>query len=156
MLDRVQKNSSVLVHFILKLADGSTADSTYAQGKPALFRLGDRSLSEALEQHLLGLQVGDKRTFTLPTESAFGHTDPALIQHFSPRDFSQTGIPNVGTIMLFSAINGSEMPGIVREVTAESIKVDFNHPLAEQSIHFTIEVLEIKATEEKCHADIAG
>ena len=65
MSKSVQSNSAVLVHFTLKLDDGSTAESTRNNGKPALFRLGDTSLSEGLEQHLLGLKEGDKTTFSL-------------------------------------------------------------------------------------------
>jgi FKBP-type peptidyl-prolyl cis-trans isomerase SlpA len=40
MSKSVQSNSAVLVHFTLKLEDGSTAESTRNNGKPALFRLG--------------------------------------------------------------------------------------------------------------------
>lgn len=50
--------AAVLVHFTLKLDDGTTAESTRNNGKPALFRLGDASLSEGLEQHLLGAESG--------------------------------------------------------------------------------------------------
>jgi FKBP-type peptidyl-prolyl cis-trans isomerase SlpA len=62
MSKSVQSNSAVLVHFTLKLDDGSTAESTRNNGKPALFRLGDTSLSEGLEQ-LLGLKEGEKKPF---------------------------------------------------------------------------------------------
>lgn len=54
MSKSVQSNSAILVHFTLKLDDGSTAESTRNNGKPALFRLGDTSLSEGLEQQLKG------------------------------------------------------------------------------------------------------
>ena len=101
MSESVQSNSAVLVHFTLKLDDGTTAESTRNNGKPALFRLGDASLSEGLEQHLLGLKVGDKTTFSLEPDAAFGVPSPDLIT------------------------------------------VDFNHPLAGQTVHFDIEVLEI-------------
>ena len=63
MSKSVQSNSAVLVHFTLKLDDGSTAESTRNNGKPALFRLGDTSLSEGLEQQLLGLKEGEKKPF---------------------------------------------------------------------------------------------
>lgn len=63
MSKSVQSNSAILVHFTLKLDDGSTAESTRNNGKPALFRLGDTSLSEGLEQQLLGLKEGEKRYF---------------------------------------------------------------------------------------------
>ena len=61
MSKSVQSNSAVLVHFTLKLDDGSTAESTRNNGKPALFRLGDTSLSEGLEQQLLGRKEGEKQ-----------------------------------------------------------------------------------------------
>ncbi|CNG75954.1 FKBP-type peptidyl-prolyl cis-trans isomerase [Yersinia kristensenii] len=152
----VQDKSAVLVHFTLKLEDGSTAESTHIHGRPALFRLGDNSLSDALEQQLIGLKVGDKHTFTLQPEDAFGLESPDLIQYFTQRDFAQTGIPDAGTIMLFTSRDGSEMPGVVREVAEESITVDFNHPLAGHVVSFDIEVLEIDPQQEAMHADIAG
>ncbi|MEQ1976227.1 FKBP-type peptidyl-prolyl cis-trans isomerase [Xenorhabdus sp. SGI240] len=153
---QVQTHSAVLLHFTLKLDDGSIADSTYNQGKPALFRLGDGSLSAPLEEQLLGLKIGDKHQFTLAGETIFGKHHPDLVQYFTPRDFSDAGIPEVGTIMLFTAMNGSEMPGFIKDVAEGSITVDFNHPLAEQNITFEIEVLEIDPQLEENHANIAG
>lgn len=70
MSKSVQSNSAVLVHFTLKLDDGSTAESTRNNGKPALFRLGDTSLSEGLEQQLLGLKEGEKKAFSLEPDAA--------------------------------------------------------------------------------------
>ena len=58
---RIGPNSQVLIHFDLWLADGSAADSTRTQGKPALFQLGNRSLSPALEAQLQGLKTGDTK-----------------------------------------------------------------------------------------------
>ncbi|KAA5929812.1 MULTISPECIES: FKBP-type peptidyl-prolyl cis-trans isomerase [Pantoea] len=143
MTESVQRESAVLVHFTLKLEDGSTAESTRANGKPALFRLGDGSLSAALEQALLGLKAGETKQFILAPEDAFGGVSPDLIQYFSRRDFIDAGEPEVGAIMLFSGMGGSEMPGVIREVSGDSITVDFNHPLAGRRIQFDVEVLEI-------------
>ncbi|RWR00576.1 peptidylprolyl isomerase [[Pantoea] beijingensis] len=156
MTDSVQRDSAVLVHFTLKLDDGSTAESTRANGKPALFRLGDGSLSDALEQALLGLKVGDKHAFSLSPESAFGPASPDMIQYFSRRDFMQAGEPEVGSIMLFSGMGGSEMPGVIREISGDSITVDFNHPLAGQTILFDVDVLEIDPVLEGAHANPVG
>lgn len=156
MSECVQGHSAVLIHFTLKLSDGSTAESTLSQGKPVLFRLGDGSLSCELENQLIGLQAGDQRQFTLPAEAVFGTPSPDLIQYFNRRDFCQTGVPDVGTIMLFTSMNGNEMPGIVREVAQDSIVVDFNHPLAGQAVFFDIEVLAIDPRQEQNHANIIG
>ncbi|MEG3135304.1 FKBP-type peptidyl-prolyl cis-trans isomerase [Rouxiella sp. T17] len=156
MTEQVTHDSAVLVHFTLKLEDGSTAESTLSHGKPALFRLGDGSLSDALENQLLGLRVGDKKAFTLSPESAFGTKSPDLVQFFPLRDFIETGVPDVGTIMLFTTRDGSEMPGVVREVTEGSVTVDFNHPLAGHDIAFDIEVLKIDPELEASDASSAG
>ena len=156
MTDSVQRDSAVLVHFTLKLADGSTAESTRDNGKPALFSLGDGSLSEQLEDELLGLHPSDKKTFSLQPEAAFGSASPDLIQYFSRRDFTQAGEPEVGAIMLFSGMDGNEMPGVIREISGDSITVDFNHPLAGQVIHFDVEVLEINPVREATNANPVG
>lgn len=156
MSESVQRDSAVLVHFTLKLEDGSTAESTRANGKPALFRLGDGSLSAALEQALLGLKAGETKQFTLAPEEAFGNVSPDLIQYFSQRDFIDAGEPEVGAIMLFTGMGGSEMPGVIREVSGDSITVDFNHPLAGHRIQFDIEVLEIDPALEANDANPVG
>ena len=156
MSESVQRDSAVLVHFTLKLEDGSTAESTRANGKPALFRLGDGSLSAALEQALLGLKAGESKQFTLAPEEAFGSVSPDLIQYFSRRDFIDAGEPEVGAIMLFTGMGGSEMPGVIREVSGDSITVDFNHPLAGHRIQFDIEVLEIDPALEANDANPVG
>lgn len=156
MTDSVQRESAVLVHFILKLEDGSTAESTRNNGKPALFSLGDGSLSEGLESQLLGLKVGDKKAFSLTADDAFGQSSPDLVQYFSRRDFTQAGEPELGAIMLFSGRDGNEMPGVIREISGDSITVDFNHPLAGQTIHFEVEVLEIDPALEAKNANPVG
>ncbi|HHR5901888.1 TPA: FKBP-type peptidyl-prolyl cis-trans isomerase [Providencia alcalifaciens] len=156
MSTQIQAQSSVLLNFTLKLEDGSTADSSQAQGKPALFTLGNDSLSPELEAQLIGLSEGEKKTFSLAGDTVFGKHNPDLVQYFSLRDFMETGTPEIGTIMLFTAMNGSEMPGVVKAIEGESITVDFNHPLAEQQITFEIEVLEIDPQLESHHANING
>lgn len=156
MTDSVQRESAVLVHFTLKLEDGSLAESTRNNGKPALFSLGDGSLSEGLESRLLGLKVGDKSAFSLTADDAFGQNSPDLIQYFSRRDFTQAGEPEIGAIMLFSGMDGNEMPGVIREISGDSITVDFNHPLAGQTIHFDVEVLEIDPVLEAKNANPVG
>ena len=71
--------------------------------------------------------MGDKTTFSLEPDAAFGVPSPDLIQYFSRREFMDAGEPEIGAIMLFTAMDGSEMPGVIRG----------------QTVHFDIEVLEI-------------
>ncbi|PIJ50292.1 peptidylprolyl isomerase [Erwinia sp. OLTSP20] len=155
MSDSVEHDSALLVHFVLKLEDGTTAESTRNNGKPALFRLGDGSLSDGLEAQLIGLRTGDKKSFSLAPDAAFGLSSSDLIQYFSRRDFAAAGEPEIGAIMLFTAMDGSEMPGVIRDISGDSITVDFNHPLAGQTVHFEVEVLDTDPDLEATHANTA-
>lgn len=152
----IGQHSRLLVQLVLTLSDGSVAESTRTANKPALLTLGDESLSPALEAQLLGLSTGSQHKFTLTAEDAFGRSNPDLIQYFSRQAFAEAGEPEVGTIMLFSAIDGSETPGIVREVSGDSVTVDFNHPLAGQDITFDIEIIDIDPVLEEKYEDSAG
>lgn len=133
----------LLAHFTLTLDDGTVADSTWERGKPVIFQLGDGSLSSDLEHQLRKLKVGEKSSFSLPPEAVFGKVNTDLIQHFLRRDFLHFGEPELGAIMLFKGMNGSEVPGVVREIVGDSVTVDFNHPLAGQKVHFDIELLAV-------------
>lgn len=144
MSKQVQPGDAVLVHVNLLLADGSVAESSRANGKPAKFQLGDGSLSEAIEQQLLGLATGDKKTFTVSAEDGFGEVRSGLIQFRQRHEFPSDLEIAEGVIIAFTLPNGAEMPGVVREVNGDSITVDFNHPLAGKALTFDLEVIAIE------------
>lgn len=139
----IQQGSKVELHFVLKLSDGSIAESTYNYPKPAQLVMGDGSLSEGFEQCLLGLKPGDKSQFELSSDQAFGQSNPDNIQHFERSKFGEDAPAEEGNIIAFAQPNGSEIPGIVRAVTGDSVTVDFNHPLAGQNVIFEVEILAV-------------
>ncbi|EPT9250045.1 TPA: FKBP-type peptidyl-prolyl cis-trans isomerase [Photobacterium damselae] len=143
-MPEITGNSEVLIHFTIELEDGSLAESTYALGKPAKFRLGDGSLTPNFEQCLLGLYVGDKEKFILAPEDAFGLPNPNNIHQININKFSAEAPAEVGTIIAFSGSDGQEIPGVVIAVEDEMVTIDFNHPLSGQTITFAVEVMAIE------------
>ena len=139
----IVKKSEVLIHFSIRLSDGSAVDSTKISNKPAKFVMGDGSLTPGFEDCLLGLQEGQSETFTLGPESAFGLSNPDNIHHLELSKFSSEVPAEIGTIITFTQPNGEELPGIVREIVADSVTVDFNHPLAGQTVTFEVEILTV-------------
>ncbi|HEY7867557.1 MAG TPA: FKBP-type peptidyl-prolyl cis-trans isomerase [Psychromonas sp.] len=139
----IVKESEVVMHFSIRLTDGSAVDSTKVANKPAKFVMGDGSLTPGFEACLLGLQVGQSETFTLPPESAFGLPNPDNIHHLELSKFSSDVPAEIGTIISFTQPNGEEIPGIIRDIVADSVTVDFNHPLAGQTVTFEVDVLEV-------------
>ena len=136
-------DSEVILHFDLKLEDGSAADSTRVSNKPAKMVMGDGSLTPNFEACLLGLKVGDKKAFTLAPEDAFGHSNPDNIYYLDRSKFGADSELSEGAIMGFAQPDGSELPGIIRAVAGDSVTVDFNHPLAGQTVIFDVEIIDV-------------
>ena len=125
------------------LADGSTADSTKASGKPARLNVGDGTLSPAFEAQLVTLAEGDKHSFTLEAIDAFGESNPDAIHYLDRSRFPADMSLEAGVIVSFAGPGGSEFPGIVRDVAGDSITVDLNHPLAGHKITFELDVVKV-------------
>lgn len=125
------------------LADGSTADSTKASGKPARLNVGDGTLSPAFEAQLVTLAEGDKHSFTLEAIDAFGESNPDAIHYLDRSRFPADMNLEAGVIVSFAGPGGSEIPGIVRDVAGDSITVDLNHPLAGHKITFELDVVKV-------------
>ncbi len=139
----VAENCEVIMHFDLKLEDGSAADSTRVNNKPAKLVLGDGSLTPNFEACLKGLSKGQRKSFTLPAEDAFGQPNPDNIHHMDRSRFSSEMQLEEGMIMAFAQPDGSEVPGIIRSLAGDSVTVDFNHPLAGQTVIFDVEIIDI-------------
>jgi len=140
----VVKNSRVLAHITAKLKDGSVADSTKASGNPSWMVLGEGHFSEAFEAYLLGNAAGDNLQFELEAEDAFGVSSPDQIHFMDISQFPQNIELKKGAIISFSQPDGGQVPGIIRNLEGASVTVDFNHPLAGESIIFEIEIKQIK------------
>lgn len=142
--ETITDTSEVVLHFDLKLEDGSAADSTRVHNKPAKLVMGDGSLTPNFESCLRGLKAGDQKTFTLPPDDAFGMPNPDNIHHMERSKFGLETPAEVGMIIGFTQPGGMEIPGIIRDVAGDSVTVDFNHPLAGETVIFSVEILEVK------------
>ena len=140
----IDADSEVILHFDLKLEDGSAADSTRVNNKPAKMVMGDGSLTPNFEACLLGLKKGDKKAFTLAANDAFGEPNPNNIHYMDRSRFGAELSIEEGMILAFAQPDGSEIPGIIRSVAGDSVTVDFNHPLAGQTVIFDVEIVDVK------------
>ncbi len=136
-------SSEIVMHFVIKLTDGSVAEDTKSYGKPAKFVMGDGSLTPAFERCLLGLSEAERATFTLVPEDAFGVSNPDNIKHMDRRLFVGDAAAEEGKIIGFQGPKGEEIPGVITEIAGESVTVDFNHPLAGHTVIFEVEIIHI-------------
>lgn len=140
----IKSDSKVLVHFNVLLKDGSAADSTRVDGKPVWFVFGDGSLSAALENELLGLEQGDSKNFEILGAELFGEVNPDNVHFMDINQFPVDLKLEEGAIIAFEPMGGGSLPGLIREVKGHSVKVDFNHPLADQTVILEVEIIEVR------------
>lgn len=143
MTQVINESSNVIVHITMKLADGSAADSTKVNNKPAKIIMGDQSISPAFESYLVGMKAGESKEFTLKSSDAFGDKNPDNIHYVDINKFDSETPAKVGNIITFTQ-PGGELPGMITDVLGTSVTVDFNHPLAGQAVTFVIDVVEIQ------------
>jgi len=122
--------------------------------RPLSFIFGTGMMLEAFEDKLAGLAVGDTFDFTLPCEEAYGeYSDDHLVD--IPRSvFEVDGKMDEEVIFENNIVpmmdqDGNRMNGTVVKVDEESVKMDFNHPLAGEDLHFVGKVLEVREPTEK-------
>lgn len=140
----IQANSTVEMHFEIRLEDGSIADSTYETGQPLRFRMGREVFSPAFEAQLLGLTPGMHKDILLTPELAFGERHPAKVYQVPINRFgTDKKHLEEGLILGFRQPDGTELPGVIRGMTEHEVTVDFNHPLAGFVVLFKVEVLEV-------------
>lgn len=141
MSQTVQANSFITLNYRISLENGATVMDTF-QGTPATLHLGCGELLPSLEACLTGLNVGQRKTFSLPPAQAFGDYQPNLVERVKREHMKEETIEPM-SVMEFVAPDGSRYQGLVREVDEQLAVIDFNHPLAGKTIEFEVEVIGI-------------
>jgi len=144
----VGKGTGVVLHFSLKLEDGSVVDSTF-EGDAAAFEFGDGNLPEGFESLLVGMKAGDKGEWNVPPEKSFGMPNPNNQQTIARSQFADDIELAAGLVISFADANKSELPGVVKSFTDDEVVIDFNHPLAGETLKFEVQVLSVTALGEE-------
>jgi FKBP-type peptidyl-prolyl cis-trans isomerase SlpA len=144
----VDKGTRVTLHFALKFPDGQVIDSTFEK-EPATLEIGDESLPVHIEANLFGMKAGDKESYELPPEKAFGQHNPNNIQPFKRHEFSADMVLEPGVMISFKDVGNHELPGVVSHVEDDEVQVDFNHPLAGRTLIFEVEIIDVEPVQPK-------
>ncbi len=146
-MNLVQPGSFLTLHYRLSGPDGADVVNTF-DDKPATLSLGAGQLAPAIEERLLGLAEGTQTRFELPAGVAFGERNPQMLQRVKLALLHDLGDPDaeyaVGDVVQFPTPDGQgSYAGVVREVGADWLLFDFNHPLAGQPVSFEVKLLGV-------------
>lgn len=153
---QIARNKVVAIHYTLRDEQGTVIDSSAARG-PLTYLHGKGNIIPGLEQALAGRSAGDKLDVTVMPEQAYGVRNEHLVQ-ILPRSRFPEGTELAPGMQL--RISGRQGPSVVTvtKVERDFVTVDGNHPLAGRTLHFSVEVAEVrKAThEEVSHGHVHG
>lgn len=115
---------------------------------PLQFIYGIGMMIPAFEKALSGLEVGAEFDFTIPAADAYGEYQEDHVIEL-PKDifvvdgkFDSEAIKEGETVPMMDN-EGNRMMGSVLEVREEVVVMDFNHPLAGETLHFTGKVIDV-------------
>ena len=150
----IGKDAVVSIHYTLKNEEGQVMDSSEGRD-PLSYLHGANNLIPGLEQELEGKSAGQSFSASIPPEQAYGDPNPELVQTISKEMFQ--GVDKIEPGMAFTAQGPQgQQQVVVTEVEGDDVTIDANHPMAGQTLHFDVEVVEVRdaTDEEKEHGHV--
>jgi len=137
-------------------ADGKIIESL-KKDAPLTFICGAGSLLPRFEENLTGLKIGDPFSFSLSAEDAYGEIDQNALVNVPLGAFEIDGKVDYNLVKTGNSIpmqdsHGNRLNGLVKEISSDTVTMDFNHPLAGNNLFFTGEIIDVReSTEEERH-----
>ncbi len=149
-MEKVESGLFVSIDYTGTLENGDVFDSSEGR-RPLEVQMGSGSVIPGFESAIMGMSLNETKTFTLSAEEAYGHRDASRMHDLPTSDIPAGMAPEVGQILMLNTPQGQQIPARVESIDDEKVTFDLNHPLAGQSLTFTIEVVGISATAIQPH-----
>ena len=132
----------VQVHYTGRLDDGTVFDSS-AGSEPLPFTVGERQVIPGFEHAVLGMNPGESKTVHIPADEAYGARHPEMLLEVDRDQFPADAPPEIGQQLGVEQPDGQVVPVLVTAVTAHTVTLDANHPLAGEALTFEIQLVQI-------------
>lgn len=139
---QAKRGDQVKVHYTGKLADGQIFDSS-AGSEPLEFTIGEGNLISGFEEAVVGMSSGESKSVAIPANQAYGFHRPDLVMVVDRQQIPPSVQPEVGQLLELRHGENESLAVMVTDVSAATITLDGNHPLAGKDLTFEIELLEI-------------
>jgi FKBP-type peptidyl-prolyl cis-trans isomerase SlyD len=152
----ISENAVASFHYTLTNDAGEVLDSSRGR-EPLSYLHGAGNIVPGLEGAMEGRQAGESFKVDVSPEDGYGIHHEGLVQEV-PRAAFQ-GVDTIEPGMSFQAQTPQGVHSVtVTSVTAETVTVDGNHPLAGETLHFDVEVTEVReaSAEELSHGHVHG
>jgi peptidylprolyl isomerase len=151
-IPKAEAGNKVKINYIGRFEDGTLFDTTFEDvGRsagldrndygPIEFVVGTGHVLKGLDKSIEGMFEGEEKNVSITPEMAFGFRDDDLIQSLPLSMYEGSGNLSVGTL-----VSLSDNIGKVVEIKNDIVTLDFNHPLADRTLLFTIKLESVNKT----------
>ncbi|MFQ6083355.1 MAG: peptidylprolyl isomerase [Candidatus Aminicenantia bacterium] len=139
---KIGPNTTVKMDYSLFLKSGEMVAST--EGKePIEFKFGQGELLEALERKIEGMEPKEEKEIVLTPEEGFGNINHEAILEIPKNNFPEDVELKEGMTFRLQRDDGQIVPFIIRRVKDDLVTIDFNHPLAGETLRFVVIIREV-------------
>jgi FKBP-type peptidyl-prolyl cis-trans isomerase 2 len=135
----IKKGDTIKVAYTGTKKDGSEFDKSQPD-QPLSFTVGSGQVIPGFDEAVLGMEMGEKKTFTIPADKAYGAIEAQLVQQVERERFPME--PKVGSSVAIQTQDGMQLPAKITQVTSTHVTLDFNHPLAGEDLTFAIQIVQ--------------
>lgn len=137
----IESGKNVSIEYTLTLDDGTVVDSNVGD-EPLVYEAGGGQILPALDAALVGLAEGDTKSVELPAEQGYGEVDEKL-KFEVPLEQLPEDARKIGTPLVAQGEDGRELRVRVDQIKDEAAVLDYNHPLAGESLSFSVRVVAV-------------
>lgn len=137
------RGQMVSVSYLIRVAEGGLVED----GKPARslsFRIGAGKVLPRLEEGVMGMTLGERRTIAVAASDGYGEYNNQLVLRVDRNMFPPDLKVEAGRTVQYQDRNGERVNLMVNEVSAATVTVDGNHPLAGVDLLYEVELLSIE------------
>jgi len=147
MAETAEAGDRVRVHYTGRLVNGDVFD-TSEESEPLEFTVGAGEMIGGFDAGVRGMKVGDTRRIEIEPADAYGERIEQLVNQVPRDQFNLEAEPQVGMSLVLQLTDGNQIPVEITEVSADSITLDANHPLAGETLIFDVRLIEKTAASQ--------
>ena len=140
--DTVQDGFVVSMDYKLTV-DGEVLDSSEDAG-PLQFLAGYGNIVPGLEREMAGMKIGESKDVVVAPADGYGEFDEEAFMEVPRNEFPSDLQLEEGIELNVTDEDGQNQYARVENITDESVRLDFNHPLAGAELHFTVKVVALR------------
>ncbi len=137
----IEDGKKVRIHYKGTLNDGEMFDSSEGRD-PLEFETGSGMVISGFDSAVRDMEVGEKKTVTLPSKEAYGELREEMIGDIPKDKFPEDMEIQVGMPLQMSGPEGP-VPVVVKEIKEDTVTIDANHPWAGKDLPSELELVEI-------------